>query len=48
MCAGNFTGYKGINLTFAGPHCHAPACISMELYNADTGKLICRSEPIYG
>ena len=31
----------GVNLIYAGPHCHAPSCISMELYNADTGMLIC-------
>lgn len=39
---------KGIELIYAGGHCHAPSCISMELYNADTGKLLCRHLPIYG
>jgi len=29
-------GY-GINLIYAGGHCHAPSCISLNLYNADTG-----------
>ena len=38
----------GIKLVYAGPHCHAPSCLSMELYNADTGRLLCRSEPVYG
>ncbi|CAB9523806.1 Stress up-regulated Nod 19 [Seminavis robusta] len=38
----------GIQLVYAGPHCHAPSCLSMELYNADTGHLLCRSEPIKG
>merc|ERR1719244_1317699 len=35
-CWGNTTGYEGINLIYAAGHCHAPSCISMELYNADT------------
>ena len=39
---------KGVDLIYAAPHCHAPSCISMELYNADTGQLICRVEPKYG
>jgi hypothetical protein len=38
----------GIQLVYAGAHCHAPSCVSMELYNADTGRLICRMAPIYG
>ena len=29
-------------------HCHAPTCISMELYNNVTGELLCRQMPIYG
>ena len=40
-------------------HCHAPTCLSMEVYacekgtvlkdcNASTGKLLCRQEPVYG
>ena len=40
-CWGNTTGYEGINLSYAAGHCHAPSCISMELYNADTGMLLC-------
>lgn len=39
---------QGIQLIYAGPHCHAPACISMELYNANTGKLLCGMYPEYG
>jgi len=39
---------KGVNLIYAGGHCHAPSCISMELYNADTGQLICRQTPTFG
>jgi len=41
-------GTNGIQLVYAGGHCHAPSCLSMELYNADTGTLICRQVPIYG
>jgi len=37
-----------ISLIYAGGHCHAPSCISLELYNADTGQLICRQLPIIG
>lgn len=29
-------------------HCHAPTCLRMDIINNDTGKLICRQEPIYG
>ena len=29
-------------------HCHAPTCLKVELWNNDTGKLLCRQEPIYG
>ena len=69
-CSGNITNFDGINLIYAGGHCHAPSCISMELYNAvgfqylfsnvtfclakfcslfqDTGKLLCRHDPVYG
>lgn len=39
---------EGIKLIYAGPHCHAPTCLSMDLFNADTGKLLCHMEPIYG
>eukprot|EP01065_Artemidia_motanka_P015646 TRINITY_DN19389_c0_g1_i1.p1 TRINITY_DN19389_c0_g1~~TRINITY_DN19389_c0_g1_i1.p1 ORF type:complete len:751 (+),score=147.28 TRINITY_DN19389_c0_g1_i1:315-2255(+) len=38
----------GVNLVMAGGHCHSPACISMELYNSDTGDLLCRIEPHMG
>ena len=30
-------------LMYAAFHCHAPACISGELWNDDTGELICRN-----
>ena len=35
-------------LMYAAAHCHAPACMSIELWNDDTGELICRNVPIYG
>lgn len=42
---------SNIRLIYAGGHCHAPACISMELYRNDTGhemELLCRQVPVYG
>ncbi|CAB9526280.1 expressed unknown protein [Seminavis robusta] len=44
----NATLTAGINLIFASAHCHANSCLSMELYHANTGQLLCRVEPIYG
>jgi hypothetical protein len=38
----------GVKILFAGGHCHAPSCVSLELYNADTGALICRQIPVIG
>ena len=35
-------------MTYAAFHCHAPACIKGELWNADTGELICRNTAVYG
>ena len=40
-CNGDEGNHTGINLMYAGGHCHAPSCVSIELYNADTGELIC-------
>jgi hypothetical protein len=40
--------YEGIQLIYAGPHCHAPSCISMELYNANTGELLCGMSAEFG
>ncbi|KAL4225559.1 hypothetical protein ACF0H5_016247 [Mactra antiquata] len=42
---------SNIRLIYAGGHCHAPSCISMELYRNDTGhnmELLCRQVPVYG
>ena len=44
----NVTDYQGINLIYAAGHCHAPSCISMELYHADTGMLLCSHYPVFG
>ena len=44
-CKPGSVGFKPVHL---GGHCHAPACLSMELYNDDTGELICRHVPTYG
>jgi hypothetical protein len=41
--------YDGrFQLVYAAAHCHAPACMSIELWNDDTGDLICRNVPVYG
>merc|ERR1719447_453715 len=40
--------HQGVKLIYAGGHCHAPSCISIELYNADTGRLLCRQTPVIG
>lgn len=37
-----------IQLIYAGGHCHAPSCISIELYNADTNELLCKQSTVYG
>lgn len=39
---------SNMRLIYAGGHCHAPACLSMELFRADTGALLCRQIPVYG
>ena len=39
---------RDIQLIYAGGHCHAPSCISIELYNMDTGQLLCRQLPVWG
>jgi len=47
-CWGDVDNNDGINIIYAAGHCHAPSCISMELYNADTNELLCRHDPVYG
>jgi len=44
----NSTNGTSIKLMYANGHCHAPSCTSIELYNSDTGTLICRQVPRIG
>ena len=39
-----------MRLVYAGGHCHAPSCISLELFRNDTGELelLCGQYPVYG
>jgi len=30
------------------PHCHAPSCIREEIWNADTGEILCNVSAEYG
>jgi len=39
---------KGMHIVAAHFHCHAPTCLRVELWNNNTGELLCRQEPIYG
>lgn len=39
---------KSVHLVAAHFHCHAPTCLSVELYNNGTGELLCREASIYG
>ena len=50
---GNITLIKNrdqgkFKLMYMAAHCHTPACMSLELWNDDTGELICRNAPTYG
>merc|ERR1712025_223417 len=47
-CWGNMDAADGVEIIYAAGHCHAPSCISMELYHADTGKLLCAHYPTFG
>jgi hypothetical protein len=40
--------FSGVTPLVVAAHCHAPSCLRQELYNADTGDLICRVEAQYG
>jgi len=42
---GNFTEITPLVIT---PHCHAPSCIRQELWNADTGEILCNMTARYG
>jgi hypothetical protein len=40
--------YKTMTSYVMTPHCHAPSCIREELWNADTGELLCNATTAYG
>jgi len=40
--------FKHITPLVMTPHCHAPSCIREELWNADTGEIICNVTVHYG
>merc|ERR1712086_15523 len=35
-------------LMYAAAHCHAPSCMSLELWDVDQNKLLCRNEATIG
>ena len=39
---------EDMRLIYAGGHCHAPSCLSIELFRNDTGELLCRQLPVFG
>jgi len=39
---------RRVELVVAGFHCHSPSCLGGELYNADTGEMLCKVEPVLG
>merc|ERR1712187_701497 len=40
--------FSGITPLVITSHCHAPSCLRQELWNEDTGDLLCRTEAMYG
>ena len=50
MLRHHWTIPHGMRLVYAGGHCHAPSCLSIELYENSSGtpKLLCRQLPYYG
>mmetsp|Transcript_61941 Transcript_61941/g.170570 ORF Transcript_61941/g.170570 Transcript_61941/m.170570 type:complete len:455 (-) Transcript_61941:351-1715(-) len=47
-CSGQYKDSEGVYMVYAGGHCHAPNCVSIELWNQDTGELYCRQLPMFG
>jgi hypothetical protein len=45
---GAFPQSQYVQFLHFSAHCHAPACISMEIINMDTNTTICKVEPVYG
>ena len=39
---------EGVQYRTIHGHCHAPACLLFELFNAETNELVCRQVPVYG
>ena len=37
-----------VALTHVSPHCHGPACISMQMIDTDNNRTLCYTEPHYG
>ena len=37
-----------VALVHMSPHCHGPACISMEMIDTDNNVTICKTQPFYG
>jgi hypothetical protein len=42
------TETEAVHLVALHHHCHAPTCLRIDVYNNETGELICRAEPVYG
>jgi hypothetical protein len=45
---GTWMGSSDLHLAAIHFHCHAAACLAMEVWNNQTGELLCRQEPVYG
>ena len=45
---GRMVGDDGFKMIMAASHCHAPNCIKNELWNVDTGEVICSGSTILG
>jgi len=45
---GEWMGSTNLHLAAIHFHCHAAACLAMEVWNNATGELLCRQEPVYG
>ena len=41
-------GGENLHMAAIHFHCHAPTCLAMEIINNETGKVLCRQEPVYG
>lgn len=48
FCANIDLAANGFQFVLTGGHCHSPACLSNELWHADTNTLLCRMSPKFG